>query len=140
MNIELEDDNCCFVCGRENPAGLNLDFSFVDGRASAEFILRKSFQGYKDIVHGGVIAAILDEAMIKAALAQGIHAVTAAIAVRFTNPLLAGEKGTVEAEITKSGRKLIEAAASIRVAGSRMIAGGKGKLLIVREEWNRRRR
>ena len=129
--MKLEDDHYCFVCGKQNTGGLNLNFSFPEGKAFAEFILRKKFQGYKDIIHGGIIAAILDEAMIKAALAQGIHAVTAEIAVRFTNPLLAGEKGTVEAEITKSGRKLIEATASIRVAGSRTVADGKGKLIVV---------
>lgn len=129
--MKLEDDHYCFVCGKQNTGGLNLNFSFLEGKAFAEFILRKKFQGYKDIIHGGIIAAILDEAMIKAALAQGIRAVTAEIAVRFTNPLFAGEKGTVEAEITKSGRKLIEADASIRVAGSRTVAEGKGKLIVV---------
>ena len=128
--MKLEDDHYCFVCGKQNPGGLNLDFSFRDNKASAEFTLRKNFQGYKDIVHGGIIAAILDEAMIKAVLAQGMKAVTAEIAVRFKNPLHTNEKAVVDAEVVKQGEKLIEAKAQIRGSDSSTIAEGKGKLYI----------
>jgi uncharacterized protein (TIGR00369 family) len=102
----------------------------VDGRASAEFILPKHFQGYKDIVHGGVIAALLDEAMIKAVLARGIHAITAEITVRFKNPLRTGGRAAVEAEITNIGKRLIEAKAMIKDPNGKTIAEGKGKLYI----------
>jgi uncharacterized protein (TIGR00369 family) len=126
----LEDDHYCFVCGTQNSGGLNLVFSFRDSKASAEFTLLRTFQGYKDIVHGGIVAAILDEAMIKAVLAQGIRAVTAEITVRFRNPLHTDEKAVVEAEIVKKGEKLIEAKAHIIGPDSRTIAEGKGKLYI----------
>ncbi len=128
--MKLEDDHYCFVCGRQNPGGLNLVFSFRDGKASAEFSLDKGFQGYKDIVHGGIVAAILDEAMIKAVLAQGIKAVTAEITVRFKDPLRTNEKAVVDGEIVKKGKKLVEAKAHIKGPDSRTIAEGKGKLYI----------
>lgn len=128
--MKLKDDHYCFVCGKENGGGLNLVFSFHDSKASAEFTLQKKFQGYKDIVHGGIVAAILDEAMIKAVLAQGIRAVTAEITVRFKNPLHTNEKAVVDAEIVKQGEKLIEAKAQIRGPDSSTIAEGKGKLYI----------
>jgi uncharacterized protein (TIGR00369 family) len=118
------------VCGKQNPGGLNLVFSFRDNRTFAEFTLRKTFQGYKDIVHGGIIAALLDEAMVKAVLAQGIQAITAELTVRFRNPLFTNEKAFVEAEIVKTGKKLVEAAARIKGPGSRTIAEGRGKLVI----------
>ncbi len=126
----LEDDNFCFVCGIKNPAGLQLNFSLRDNRVFAEFTLPKIRQGYKDIVHGGIITTILDEAMMKAALAKGIHAITAELTVRFKNPLRVMEKALVEAEITKTRGKLIEAAASIIGPDSKAIANGNGKLLI----------
>jgi len=128
--LKLEDDHYCFVCGRQNPGGLNLVFSFRDGKASAEFTLRNEFQGHKGIVHGGIVAAILDEAMIKAVLAQGIRAVTAEITVRFRDPLRTNEKAVVDAEIVKKAKKLIEAKAQIKGPDSRTIAEGKGKLYI----------
>jgi uncharacterized protein (TIGR00369 family) len=126
----LEDDQCCFVCGKQNPAGLNLVFSFNENRASAEFTLKKTFQGYKDIVHGGIIAAILDEAMIKSALACGIHAVTAELTVRFKGPLFTNEKASAVAEVVKKGKKLLEAVAQIKDNDGQIIAEGKGKLVI----------
>jgi len=128
--LTLEDDQYCFVCGKQNPGGLNLVFSFSENTASAEFALCKTFQGYKDIVHGGIIAAVLDEAMIKAALAHGIHAVTAELTVRFRNPLFADENAAVEAKVVKTGKKLIEAAAHITGPSSKIIAEGKGKLVV----------
>lgn len=127
----LEDDSYCFVCGKRNPHGLGLIFSSADNKITAEFTLRKELQGYKDIAHGGILAAIIDEAMIKAALAQGIKAITTEMTIRFRSPLYMGEKATVEAEITRTNRKLMEAKASIKCTGSRNIAEGRGKLFIV---------
>lgn len=107
--LKLEDDNYCFVCGRDNPIGLRLNLVSQSGRIHSEFILQKQYQGYKDIVHGGIISSILDEAMIHAALAQDIKGLTAEMSVRFKNSLFIVEKAVVEAKIVKSGRKLIEA-------------------------------
>ena len=70
MKNKLEDDKHCFVCGEKNPNGLNLTFSFREGKVVTEFILHKTYQGYKDIVHGGIISTLLDESMVKAALLQ----------------------------------------------------------------------
>ena len=52
----------CFVCGRENTVGLKLNFySDFPGTVRADFMLSSSYEGYPGIVHGGIIAAILDE-------------------------------------------------------------------------------
>lgn len=125
----FKEDNFCFVCGRENPFGLRLSFSCSNNRAFAEFIITNNYQGYSGIVHGGVIAAILDEAMIKAASSDKRNAVTAAISIRFKNPLRVGEDASVEAVIKKSGRRLIVAYASIKGDDSRIVAEANGRLL-----------
>ena len=129
MKHTLEDDHYCFVCGEKNPAGLHLKFFIQEGKVFTEFIPRKIHQGYKDIIHGGLISTILDEAMVKAALMQGIPAVTAELTVRFRNPLLAGEKAIIEAAILKSNRKIIEATALIKKTDETVIAEGTAKLL-----------
>lgn len=129
--MKLEDDSYCFVCGRLNPIGLRLNFSYFDNKISADFIPLKKYQGYKDIVHGGIISSILDEAMIHAAIAGGKHVLTAEISVRFKSPLFVNEKAVVEAEIIKSGKRLIEAAASLKKSDSQIIAEACGKLYIV---------
>jgi uncharacterized protein (TIGR00369 family) len=129
MNNKLEDDNYCFACGEKNRHGLHLRFSFNNGTASAEFIPDKIHQGYKDIVHGGIISTLVDEAMVKAAIMQGISAVTAEITVRFRNPLMVGERAIVEAVITKINKRIIETSASLRKADDTLIAEGHAKLL-----------
>ena len=80
-DLKLEDDNYCFVCGKHNSSGLMLNFNYSDKKAFAEFSITKVHQGYKDIVHGGILATIIDEALIKAALANGLNAMTAEVTV-----------------------------------------------------------
>jgi len=129
MKHTLEDDHYCFVCGEENPSGLHLKFTLCDGKVKTEFVPQKIFQGYKDIVHGGIIAAILDEAMVKAASMQGKQAVTAEITIRFKNPLMAGEKAVIEAHIVRTNKKIIETAAIIKKPDNTPVAEGHAKLL-----------
>jgi uncharacterized protein (TIGR00369 family) len=99
------------------------------GKVSAEFIPRKTFQGYKDIVHGGIISTLIDEAMVKTALLQGIPAITAEITIRFKNPLIVGEKTIVEATITKMNKRIIETSAVVKKTDNTLIAEGHAKLL-----------
>lgn len=52
----------CFVCGIQNPAGLHLKFyKSGSGEVTAEITIPEQFQGYPGVVHGGIVAAILDE-------------------------------------------------------------------------------
>ena len=127
--MNLEDDHYCFVCGEENPSGLHLQFSANKGKIQTEFLPRKIHQGYKNIVHGGIISTLLDEAMVKAALMQEMPAVTAEITVRFRAPLMAGEKVIVEAEINKMNKKIIETSAVMKKEDDTVIAEAHAKLL-----------
>ncbi len=127
--IELVDDGYCFACGKKNKCGLSLDFRTENGKAVAEFIPKKIHQGFKDIVHGGIISTILDEAMMKAVLSKGIQAVTAEISVRLRNPLFIGDKAFIEAEVKKTGHRLIETSALIKKDYSLVIAEAQAKLL-----------
>ena len=52
----------CFVCGRENPYGLKLKFyETAPGEVEVEYTVPEQYQGYPGVVHGGVVAAMLDE-------------------------------------------------------------------------------
>lgn len=52
----------CFICGRQNPVGLKLEFYTVGpGTVKAEMFIPAEYEGYPGIVHGGIIAAVLDE-------------------------------------------------------------------------------
>jgi uncharacterized protein (TIGR00369 family) len=129
MRTKLEDDNYCFVCGEKNPYGLHLKFSLREGKISTEFVPQKTHQGYKDVVHGGMISTLIDEAMVKTALMQGMPVITAEITIRFQNPLIVGEKATVVATIEKINKRIIETSAILKKTDNTIIAEGHAKLL-----------
>ncbi len=74
----------CFACGVCNTAGLNLHFEVdANGLATAEWHPSGVFQSYPDRLHGGVIAILLDSAMVHALFAKGISGVTAELTIRY---------------------------------------------------------
>jgi len=53
----------CFVCGVSNSFGLKITFyDSGPGEISAEYTVPEQYQGYPGVVHGGIVAAMLDEA------------------------------------------------------------------------------
>jgi acyl-coenzyme A thioesterase PaaI-like protein len=53
----------CFVCGLENPFGLQLKFfNSASGEVTVDYTVPEHYQGYPGVVHGGIVAAMLDEA------------------------------------------------------------------------------
>jgi uncharacterized protein (TIGR00369 family) len=130
--MNLADDGYCFVCGPKNPIGLKLDFHFNGKKIRTEFIPKKEHQGYLNIVHGGIISTLLDEAMVKLALAMDMPAVTAQMEIRLRRPLNVGEKIIVEAEILENTRKMLETSAKAITEDNVVIADAKGKLVKVK--------
>ena len=64
----------CFVCGRRNAHGLYMTF-FDNGRdeVCSEYTVPDAYQSYPGIVHGGVIAAMLDEVVGRVAMIEDHH-------------------------------------------------------------------
>ncbi|MBI4697651.1 MAG: PaaI family thioesterase [Nitrospirae bacterium] len=129
--MDLTDDGYCFVCGPKNPIGLKLDFHFDGKTIKTEFVPKKEHQGYLNIVHGGIISTLLDEAMVKLALAMDIPVVTAEMTVRLRKALNIGEKIIVTAEIKENTKKLLIASAEAVTEDGVVIADASGKLVKV---------
>jgi uncharacterized protein (TIGR00369 family) len=126
----LRDNQRCYVCGKENPAGLGVDFEIDrEHRAiRAKFTPSVNHQGYEGIVHGGILSTLLDEAMGKLTVSLGIPAVTAEMTVQFKTPAAPGEELSVSGWITSETKKLIQAQAKIE-RGPVVIAEATGKLV-----------
>ncbi len=64
----------CFVCGRNNPVGLYMQF-YDDGdlEVFSEYTVPAHYQSYPGIVHGGVVAAMLDEVVARVAMIGDPH-------------------------------------------------------------------
>ena len=59
----------CFACGRKNPRGLYMTF-YDDGerRVVSRYTVDPLYQSYPGIVHGGVVATMLDEVVGRVAI------------------------------------------------------------------------
>ena len=110
--MEERYDNC-FVCGADNPVGLKMVFSYPADVARADFRLPVHFEGYDDIIHGGIAAAILDEAMAKIILHNSIKGVTVTITIDYKKPLRPERDYRVEGKIINIRKKIIETEAVI---------------------------
>lgn len=93
----------CFVCSAPNPTGLALGHTFQpDGSVTASFTGNCALEGYAGLLHGGVIAALLDGAMTNCLFAHGGVAMTGELNVRYREPVPLGEEMTVRAMIKES--------------------------------------
>jgi uncharacterized protein (TIGR00369 family) len=89
----------CFVCGVENPFGLQIKFYETEpGLVSAETIVPEQFQGYTGVVHGGIVAAILDEVSGRSMIngEPPRFMVTAKLEVRYRKPVPVGKRLLLE--------------------------------------------
>lgn len=110
--MEERYDNC-FVCGAANPVGLKMVFTYPGEIARADFRLPVHFEGYDDIIHGGIVAAILDEAMAKIILHNDMKGVTVTITISYKKTLKPETGYRVEGRITSIRKRIIETEAAI---------------------------
>ncbi len=127
--MEIVNNNKCFVCGKDNPSGLKLDFRIENNKIYSELTLDEKFQGFKDIIHGGIIAALLDEAMVNLAYRLNIMAVSANININLRMPAKPKEKLILTGEITKIEGRKVFAKSEIKNASNETVADATGLLL-----------
>jgi len=112
--VTWEDDGC-FVCGRANTIGLKLDFE-VDkekNTSKSEVVFTREYQGWDKVVHGGILAAVLDDAMAYALMSLENLAITTRMTVTYRKPVMIGEKLYLEGSVVKLKSRL----ATTRAAG-----------------------
>ena len=104
------------MCEQSNPAGLQIPY-FHDDEAevvSAEFTLDDRFSGAPNYVHGGVVLAVLDEAMSWATIAIAkTYALTHTTTTTFQRPVKVGRLYRVEARVTAIADDLINVSGRI---------------------------
>gem|GEM_PF-213458 len=109
MEIELIDDNYCFACGTDNPISLRLTFQPDGDGLSGEFTPGREHQGYKGIIHGGILSTLLDEAMARLLINRGFKIVTVKMEIRYKKPVHVGEKLIIKAALGDRNGRLVQA-------------------------------
>src|SRR5580704_11705753 len=96
-------DNACFGCGGASAHGMKLAFeaNTETGHVTGHFRIGAEFQGSMGVLHGGIIATLLDEAMGKVCRLSDVRAVTAELTVQYRRPIQMDQEIVVEAFQTK---------------------------------------
>jgi uncharacterized protein (TIGR00369 family) len=129
-------DTNCFVCEPTNARGLCIPFLYDDEAAvvTAEFTLGDEFSGVPRYVHGGVVLAILDEAMAWAAIAVAERfAVVHQTATTFDRPVRVGQPYRVTASVRTVTDATVTARAEVVEAGGggRRCAEAHARLVVM---------
>ena len=127
---ELPHTPNCLVCGRSNPHGLHLSLHVdpVTGIVTTTFTPTRDHIGFEGIIHGGLLATVLDEAMVWAATWAGKRfCVCAEMAVKFVSPAAIGQPLIITARVEVNRSRLLTASGQITLAGSTLIATATAK-------------
>ena len=125
--IHLPYTRQCFVCGAENPAGLQLRFRVEGDEIRFNFCPHQKHTGYQGVVHGGIIASALDETMFwAAAFGPRRFFVSVDMNVRYARTVVAGQPHVLVARITGAKRKLCLTEAELRTADGHVCASATG--------------
>jgi uncharacterized protein (TIGR00369 family) len=129
MNSDFPMDEFCFACGIQNKNGLKLTISGNSEGVLASIAPPSWSQGYSGVVHGGIVATILDELAVWAAFKKGYKSVTAELTMRIKNAMRITENYTADARVVKTKHRLIEAESRILDKNQQLIASANLKLL-----------
>jgi len=130
MDSEFRDERVCFVCGEKNPIGLKLLIRTDPerGESTTEVTFRDDFQGWSKIVHGGLLATVLDEALIYAAGAKGHRCVTGEMTVRYVKPASTGVAYTLKGRFLEDKGRVVLAESELVDGAGGQVARASGKL------------
>ncbi len=108
----------CFICGLENPVGLHLHiYETEPGMVETTYHAPEHFQGYPDVLHGGIVSAIIDEVAGRALMGSDPMTprfmFTARLEVKFRKNVPIGRKLKVVGKAGRSKSRTAEAWAGI---------------------------
>ena len=134
MDNTFRDDRVCFVCGEKNPAGMKLRLRTDPalGESAAEVTFADHLQGWAGIVHGGLVATVLDEAMIYAAGAKGLKCVTGEVTVRFVKPASTGVVYSLKGRFVEDQGRIVLSESVLLDGEGQEIARATGKLFKIK--------
>lgn len=122
----------CFVCGQESPVGLKSRFETDGEKVWTEFQADPRYEGYKGVIHGGIITALLDETMGKAICAgYNTLAMTGKLEIRFRRETRVGLKLLVEGWVTGCKGKFYETKGIVRDETGEVLAEAKGMFIAI---------
>lgn len=114
--------------------GLGFDWRFEGDTLHAEHVVREELQGAPGMAHGGIVAALLDEACGQAARPLVSPGVTSRLEVRYLAPVPVEELLRLSAQVVERGDRRVRAEASILDRDGLVLAHAQADVVLVRPE------
>ena len=141
LNPYDSDLNLCFGCGQKNPIGLKLKFTESDEYLNAVWRPTEKYQGYPNVLHGGIIAALLDEIGAWCiSVKVGTAGVTTGMNTRYLNPVYIN-KGEIslQAKAVENSEKYAKVICRLLDGKSKLCAESVAEYFLYPEEIARKR-
>lgn len=133
------NSHSCFVCGLENPVGLKLKiYQTEPGVIETSYTAPEHFQGYPGVLHGGIVAALLDEISGRAHMGPDASSTrfmfTAKLEVKYRQNVPTGQPLKIIGRAGKSKGKTAEGWAGIYDQAGTLLAEANTLLVNVPQE------
>lgn len=131
------NSSLCFACGMDSKIGLKMRFyNSGPGEVTADYTVDNHYQGYPGIVHGGVVAAMLDEVTARANMGgeNPRFMFTARLNIRYRQHVPTGEKLRLIGEVVENKRKTAVVKGAIYNINGEILAEAEALLVDIPEE------
>ena len=122
-------NHMCFGCSPRNPIGLKLVFEHEGEICRSVFVAGPEHQSWDGIMHGGLMATILDEVMSQWLIGRNQPAVTGEMTTRFVNPAPIGVPITIESRQVDNKRRIFIMEATATLPDGTVVAKASAKFV-----------
>jgi uncharacterized protein (TIGR00369 family) len=107
-----------------------MEVSYLEDKAVSRFSLKREFQGWSNIVHGGVVATILDEIMAHAVMHYVGKGVTTSLQITYRAPLHVDKEVRAVGYVAERKSRAAVAKGEVRaVDNGKLIATGESRFI-----------
>ncbi len=124
----------CFLCGRQNDSGLKMDWynDYEAQQVKSELIIPDRFNSYPGFVHGGIVAAILDETSGRAVMLDGDFnnlMVTTHLEMKYRRPTPTGQPLTAVGWVLRRDKSRARVAGELRLQDGSVTASCRATVI-----------
>ncbi|GHO43853.1 PaaI family thioesterase [Ktedonospora formicarum] len=115
---DTTDYQLCFACGQRNPYGLKLVFQLENDTIVSDFRPQAEHQGFPGVIHGGIVATILDEALNRTTMLADVPAwtMTGRLDIRYKRYVPYGPLLRVRAKLEMQRGRMAQASGYVTLA------------------------
>ncbi|HEU5226252.1 MAG TPA: PaaI family thioesterase [Ktedonobacteraceae bacterium] len=115
---DTTDYQRCYACGQRNPYGLQMVFRRENDTIACDFQPREEHQGFPGVIHGGIIAALFDEALNRTSMLaeQPVWSMTGRLEVRYRRYVPYGPLLRIRASLDRQRGRMVQATGTLTLA------------------------